>query len=70
MTTVHEWRVTGTSVWPDGDEKPYTFTWRSDVHPDPEASARTFIASDHVQSSIRDIKLTHRMVQYGDWELM
>jgi len=49
---------------------PYSFTWRSDVHPDPEASARAFIASDHVQKSVQNIQLAHRMVQYGDWELM
>lgn len=64
---VHEWRVTGTAMWPGGVTTPYQFTWRNPHWPDPEAEARHFVTSENVRKSIRVLKLEHRTITYTPW---
>jgi hypothetical protein len=61
--TIDEWRVTGE---PGHGYPSYRFTFRSDSHEDPEASARKFaeLGVDWADGP----HLSHRTVTYSAWE--
>lgn len=64
---VDQWRVTGQPTSPkysDYNFPLYDFSWYG---PEAEMKARSFLMQPSILDTFDDLKLTHRVVTYGEW---